>query len=123
MTRQSTNGYDIGNKASQWITKYLNHDACAPFRILFHPYNPKGDKTNVRENGLVSVISYFIPNAKADDSALYADLYGFLLTTKESLAELNKHLEQRDTGMVADMRRFRPNIVLEGTKTELLFNF
>ena len=44
-----------------------------------------------------------------------ADEAPFLLTTQESLADLNKRLKSAGKGTI-DMRRFRPNIVISGLK-------
>lgn len=50
-------------------------------------------------------------SSRPTDSVLFADGYPILLTSEESLADLNSHLP---TAIAMD--RFRPNIVIEGGK-------
>lgn len=53
---------------------------------------------------------------KGEDShTAFADGFPFLITTEESLSELNDHLAQADADPV-EMNRFRPNIVIKGLK-------
>jgi uncharacterized protein YcbX len=44
----------------------------------------------------------------------FADGYPFLLTSVESLAELNRRIAEKGEGSPVGMERFRPNVVVEG---------
>jgi uncharacterized protein YcbX len=44
----------------------------------------------------------------------FADGYPFLMTSVESLAELNRRITENGTGNAIGMERFRPNVVVEG---------
>lgn len=51
--------------------------------------------------------------ARPGDRVSFADAYPFLLVSRESLGELNRRLVERAEPEL-DIRRFRPNIVVEG---------
>ena len=36
-----TNGYDLGQEMSDWISEYIKSEVCGPFRIIFHPSTHK----------------------------------------------------------------------------------
>jgi len=55
------------------------------------------------------------PLAPAGDVVSFADGFGYLLTSQDSLADINHKIYQ-DCGSHIDMRRFRPNIVVGGVK-------
>ena len=50
-------------------------------------------------------------NAQPEDEVAFPDLFPLLLTTRESLEEVNR----RVPGMDVAMERFRPNIVVSGS--------
>jgi len=51
-----TNGYDLGQETSDWISEYIKSEVCGPFRIIFHPFNPQTDAENPRRNERISDI-------------------------------------------------------------------
>mmetsp|Transcript_18165 Transcript_18165/g.23745 ORF Transcript_18165/g.23745 Transcript_18165/m.23745 type:complete len:326 (-) Transcript_18165:104-1081(-) len=51
---------------------------------------------------------------RADSFVSFADGYPYLLASEESLAELNQRMEHKEDNVGID--RFRPNIVLKGSK-------
>ena len=55
------------------------------------------------------------PEYATDARVGFADGFPFLIATTASLADVNARLERAGRGPAIDMRRFRPNIVVEGS--------
>ncbi len=85
----------IGKDADAWFTKALQ----SPCRLVYMP------DTSERQVDL--------KYAKQGDIAAFSDGYPYLIASESSLADLNERMEGR---MHAEMKRFRPNIVLRGTE-------
>ncbi|KAK3730362.1 hypothetical protein QZH41_014839 [Actinostola sp. cb2023] len=91
-------GQSAGQEAAAWLSKYLNKPGCK----LYYMTKPR-----------------FIANdeiwgdvAKPDDKHGFGDFAPLLVTTTEALAALNNELDTPIT-----MARFRPNVIINGTKT------
>lgn len=84
----------VGKEFDQWFTKYLNLDVNLVYMDR--------DTTRAVQN----------PLAKPEDEVSFADGFPILITTKESLEDLNKRI--CDTEPIS-MECFRPNIVIAGT--------
>jgi len=100
-----TNGYDLGQETSDWISEYIKSEVCGPFRVIFHPFNPQTDAENPRRNERISD-----SNMRLDDTCLYADVSGFMACTTASVEGLNQRLEGK---LVLDPFFCRPNIVID----------
>ncbi len=87
--------YDMGALAAQWFTDYLGRRA----RLV--RFDPEQRRLSERLW------------AGTDAQVAFADGFALLVTSTASLAELNRQLQRRGHAAV-DMRRFRPNIVLDG---------
>lgn len=86
------NGIDCGDEAAQWLSDFLGR----PCRLVQMP------PTTLRRVDRLSAQPGF-------NKVGFADQFPFLLTTEESLCELNKRLDEP-----VPMSRFRPNIVVKG---------
>ena len=88
---------DGGDDVAKWLTEFLGIEARLfkltekTVRLTDPAYSPQQSKVS------------------------FADGYPMLVTTEESLAELNRRLEQRGKKPVP-MARFRPNIVVKGSE-------
>jgi uncharacterized protein len=81
----------VGQTAADYFSAYLG----APVELVFMPEN-EGREVD--------------PDfAKSGEKVSFADGFPFLLTTEESLSDVNARLAQS-----VDMNRFRPNIVVRG---------
>ncbi len=83
---------DQGDEAAQWFSEWLG----APVRLVHIAADyrrPIGEKYTVHP----------------DDHTAFADGYPILLTSEDSLADLNRRLQQP-----VPMNRFRPNLVVRG---------
>jgi len=88
--------YDMGALAAQWFSDFLGR---AVRLLRFDPAQPRW--SDQRWSGGVAAQTGF------------ADAFALLVTSTASLAELNRRLQPRGLAPV-EMRRFRPNIVLDG---------
>jgi uncharacterized protein YcbX len=88
--------FDMGVSAAQWFSDYLGQ------RVRLVRFDPEHRRLCARRwTGAIEARTGF------------ADGFTLLVTSTASLAELNRCLAQRGVAAV-DMRRFRPNIVLDG---------
>ncbi|KXJ17521.1 mitochondrial amidoxime-reducing component 1 [Exaiptasia diaphana] len=87
-----------GDEAAEWIAKYLNK----PGYQLYHMTKPRYIANDEIWGDIV----------KPDDKHGFADFSPLMITTEEALSALNNELET-----AVSMRRFRPNIIVKGTKT------
>ena len=88
--------FDMGALAAQWFSDFLGQ------RVRLVRFDPEQRRlSDQRWTGALQAQTAF------------ADGFALLVTSTASLAELNRRLEQQGAGAV-QMRRFRPNIVLEG---------
>ena len=88
--------YDMGALAAQWFSDYLGR----PVRLVrFDPAQARVSDTRWTGELLAQ--------------AAFADGFSLLVTSTASLAELNRR-RQLDGQAAVDMRRFRPNLVLDG---------
>jgi hypothetical protein len=90
--------YDCGENASQWFTSVLADESkgLEELRLVRMP-SPEVFSRPAEQGGIVS----------------FADQYPLLITTRESLAALNRSLVAEGESPVT-MERFRPNVVLRG---------
>ena len=102
-------GTDLGQDIGQWIGKFLQKEHLE-FRLIYHDYNAKSSSRQLQESTAVE------PMTKPNDVPLYADGFGYLLTNEESIGTLNEKLALAKTDVRVEHRRFRPNIVVEGTE-------
>lgn len=86
------NCIDCGDKAASWFTQYLK----IPSRLVYFP------EKEIRQVDL----NY----AHEGDTTAFSDGFPYLLIGQASLDDLNSRLEKQ-----VDMRRFRPNLVIEGS--------
>jgi uncharacterized protein YcbX len=90
--------YDCGENASQWFTSVLED---------------KGKDAEVLSLVRMPSPEVFSRAAEQGGTVSFADQYPLLITTRESLAALNKSLVAEGDSPVT-MERFRPNVVLRG---------
>jgi uncharacterized protein len=94
--------YDMGDLASQWVTDFLAQGSGQARRLRLVRFDPDNRRLSPSQwAGTVEA-----PNG-------FADAYPLLVASSASLADLNQRLQARGQAAV-DMRRFRPNLVLEG---------
>ncbi|MGL6110306.1 MAG: MOSC domain-containing protein [Rubrivivax sp.] len=87
---------DMGALAAQWFSDFLGQ------RVRLVRFDPAHQRlSDSRWTGALQAQTAF------------ADGFALLVTSTASLAELNRRLVQQGSGAV-EMRRFRPNIVLDG---------
>lgn len=88
-------GIDVGNHTDEWFSDFLGIHC----RLLqYDPRNPRRREAKESNSGSIPLS--------------FADGFPILMISKESLAELNGHLENPIT-----IDRFRPNIVVAGGNT------
>jgi len=85
--------YDAGNTAAEWFTTFLK----TPARLVYFPAN------EVRQVDL--------DYAQKGDITAFSDGFPYLLISQASLDDLNSRLNS-----AVEMKRFRPNIVVKGSK-------
>ena len=102
-------GTDLGPDIGTWIGKFLEKEHLE-FHMIYHEYNNKSSSRQLQESTAVE------PMTKPNDVPLYADGFGYLLTTDASIDTLNEKLASKKTEVRVEHRRFRPNIVVEGTE-------
>jgi uncharacterized protein len=88
--------YEMGALAAQWFSDFLGR------RVRLVRFDPQFTRLSA---------SRWTGAHRA--STAFADAFALLVTSTASLAELNRRLEARGAAAV-DMRRLRPNIVLDG---------
>jgi uncharacterized protein len=88
--------YEMGALAAQWFSDFLGR------RVRLVRFDPQFTR--------LSASRWTGPHRA---STAFADAFALLVTSTASLAELNRRLEARGAAAV-DMRRLRPNIVLDG---------
>lgn len=88
--------FDMGPLAAQWFSDFLGR------KVRLVRFDPEQQRR-------------CDPHWTGDDKALcaFADAFSLLVTSTASLAELNRRLGAAGAAPV-EMRRFRPNIVLDG---------
>jgi hypothetical protein len=89
---QGVPAVDQGNEAAEWFSDWLEADV----RLV---HFAEGHLRKINEQYMVN----------ADDHTGFADGYPILLTSEESLEDLNARLD-----WVVPMNRFRPNLVVRG---------
>ena len=92
--RDSCDAIDQGNEAAEWASDFLGV-SCRLVRIAADAVRPVDRDFAVSDSDQVS----------------FVDGYPFLLTTEESLADLNDRMDAP-----LPMNRFRPNIVVSGVE-------
>jgi uncharacterized protein YcbX len=88
--------YDMGALAAQWFSDYLGQ------AVRLVRFDPEARRLSDRHW-----------SGDIEAQAAFADGFALLVTSTASLAELNRRLVAAGHAPV-DMRRFRPNIVLDG---------
>ncbi len=94
--RSEVRGFDAGDRAAQWLSDWLAHDARL---VLFDSTRPRACN----------------PDYVGDSGAhtYFADGYPVLVAGTAALDDLNRRLAQRRESPLP-MNRFRPNVVLRG---------
>jgi uncharacterized protein YcbX len=88
--------YDMGDLAAQWFSDFLGR------KLRLVRFDPEQKRlSNKRWTSGI------------DAENAFSDGYPLLVASNASLAELNRRLQARGQAPV-EMRRFRPNLVLEG---------
>jgi uncharacterized protein YcbX len=88
--------YDMGDLAAQWFSDFLGQ------RLRLVRFDPEQQRLSDRRW-----------TGELPAQTAFADGFALLVISTASLAELNRCLQRRGAAAV-DMRRFRPNIVLDG---------
>ncbi|QIL83405.1 MOSC domain-containing protein [Diaphorobacter sp. HDW4A] len=97
--RDTVSALDMGDEPARWFSRYLE----VPCRLV--RFNPDHRRIVDPEwTGDVEAITQF------------ADGFPMLVTSTESITELNQRLEAAGEPTV-DVRRFRPNIVIDGVES------
>lgn len=91
-------GLDCGDAAATWLKEALKKEV----RLMYHANIPSPRKTE-------ELVGKH-PLMKGDDNSLYADVFPYMLMTKESIADL----QSRVKAQIAP-ENFRPNLLVEGT--------
>jgi len=107
---QPCKGYDLGGPASEWITSYIDGGGGSPYRLIYHDFDQNTNPVNERKNPMSE--KYPAGAIQQDDTALFADGFGYLLATSSSMDDLNARLEPKGKGPL-DERWFRPNIYVK----------
>eukprot|EP00929_Paragymnodinium_shiwhaense_P009592 TRINITY_DN113801_c0_g1_i1.p1 TRINITY_DN113801_c0_g1~~TRINITY_DN113801_c0_g1_i1.p1 ORF type:complete len:365 (-),score=78.88 TRINITY_DN113801_c0_g1_i1:68-1162(-) len=103
--------------ASEWLTRHLSSSPGLSIKGENKPTAPEKFHL-VRYNGGGTGYQRRLKddlggdNALPEDQVAFPDLFPFLITSRESLAEVNNRLDEP-----VPMERFRPNIVVEGAST------
>ena len=92
--------YDEGDDASLWLTSLLGQYKNKPLRLVRYS-----------SQGIRPVPAKYLNGVKAQSA--FSDQFPYLITSWESLEKLNKGLIKNGS-QVAEMDRFRPNIVVKG---------
>jgi len=92
----ATSAIDEGDEVAAWFTKLLKYNV----RLVRYP-----NKTHNR------LIDAEYKSKDKEEYVSFADGFPYLITSEESLADLNSRLPNS-----LSMRRFRPNIVIKGVK-------
>jgi uncharacterized protein len=94
--------YDMGALAGQWASDFLAAAGAARQRLRIVRFDP--EQRRLSEGKWTGTI-------EAENA--FSDGFPILVASSVSLAELNRRLLERGAAAV-DMRRFRPNLVLDG---------
>lgn len=100
---------DLGDDVASWLSKATGIKDCR-LTAIGKDYH-RVVETNPDQGEVVP----FVEGTKNYPAVSLADEAPFLLTTASSLDDLNSRLKARGKSKV-DVQRFRPNIVVEGTK-------
>ena len=92
--------YDEGDDVSLWLTNLLGHYKAKSLRLVRYA-----------SQGLRLVPSKYLDGMEAQSA--FSDQFPYLITSWESLDKLNEGLIKNGS-KVAEMDRFRPNIVVKG---------
>ena len=99
--------WDMGAVAGAWFTRYLQHSAPALAATLPRPLRlVRFDESHRRRSS---------PTWSRGHEALnrFSDGFPMLVLSQASLDEINRRLQAQGDSVI-DMRRFRPNLVLDG---------
>jgi uncharacterized protein YcbX len=115
---KSLRATSTGQVAAAWITKLLEFYASrftqgTQYRIV--RYNKDAQR---RVNEAFKGKSAIAKRATATDTTAFADCAPYHLASQDSLADLNRRL-QASGAAAAEMARFRPNIVVQGSVSPL----
>jgi uncharacterized protein YcbX len=102
--KSTVEAIDVGDEISQWFTTFLGDDlkmldSITHVRIVYQPPSPLGHR---------------VTNRDPTQQVSFADGYPILLTSMNSLEELNDKIMMNNHNLPVPMARFRPNIVISG---------
>lgn len=97
---QDVQGINCGETAAAWINNYLKKDDLC---LVYHNGNMRPKYCWERPK--------YKPLVSKSDAAAYADFTGYMMMSQPSVDDLSKKIMRE-----LDMRRFRPNIVVEGSR-------
>ena len=101
-------GLDLGPSVGEWLSEVILGDEEGGMMMLFHP---KGESTRP-DKGLDAVIC---PTRKPEDKPYYAHAFPYMMMTQPSIRELNTMLEEEGVDLEVAEKRFRPNILIDGS--------
>lgn len=112
--REGISGFDQGNVASEWITKYLclhNHNPADKIRlILLDPHFQRRTHANVTSEQFCN------ENANRNSVVRFQNEFQFLAVSQESVDGLNVKMREQKSYNAQDDKikidRFRPSLVL-----------
>lgn len=96
-------GMNLGQEVSEWISKFIMDREDGGLKLLWH-----GHKEETTRPDCELPLTPF--RKEPDDRPYYADCFPFLLLSDKSVDELNRRLEESETGVQVSDTWFRPNI-------------
>lgn len=126
MHSSPTKAFDMGAKYGAWFSEQFGFKVVLAYigpmrRPILGSFNPAARESSLTSaaRSISSLVSSYLPAAIAGDRAspasgiTFADCAMFLVVTEESLAAASARLPQ---GVEMDVRKFRPNIVVDGAE-------
>ena len=105
--RESCKGLNMGVEVGSWLSEAVLGDPDAGLSLLYHP-RVESSRPDKQKNLTVA------PNMKPTDKPYYADLFPYLLISQASINGLNNLLDEENSDLVVEEKRFRPNILIDG---------
>ena len=101
-------GLDLGGEVGRWLSDVILGDEEGGMKLLYHPKGATSRPDKTRDP-LVA------PTRMERDKPYFAHMFPYMMMAQPSINELNRMLELEDVDLEVDEKRFRPNILINGS--------